>query len=118
MTHHDPDANLTMPQGTEYDGRGKPSDGGQAFPAMEFSRVRMPVHDGYDKMIPVAKYDHRPGMTLRQWYAGQAIGSVIQQGPLDVYHRDRRSSADYYAAKSFAIADAMIAFEAQEGGEK
>lgn len=93
MTHHDPDANVTMPQGTENDGRGKPSDGGQAFP-MPASETSMGGH--------FEKY----GMTLRQWYAGKALATLREYGPNDK------------AELAFAIADAMIAFEAQEGGEK
>lgn len=40
-------------------------------------------------------------MTLRQWYAGQAIAGVV----------DSEKGIEAAAAEAFAYADAMIAFE-------
>lgn len=46
-----------------------------------------------------------PGMTLRQWYAGQAL---IGMAPRSTRH-------DEAAKEAFAFADAMVSFEAAEG---
>ena len=51
------------------------------------------------------------GMTLRDWFAGQALPAVIRQcaGDLAVNNPDRLEPATYFARKSYECADAMIA---------
>ena len=63
--------------------------------------------DGNDPIHPVPAYDH-PGMTLRQYYAGQALigfqafvrGGWVGEMPADM--------ADNVAGTCFALADAMV----------
>jgi hypothetical protein len=65
-------------------------DGGQAFP--------QPLAIGpSDDMYPAY-----PGMTLRDWFAGQALAMMI---PAYVNLPD---SAELLARRSYAVADAMI----------
>jgi hypothetical protein len=66
----------------------KPKDGGQAFP----------VHS--------AAIDY--GMTLRQWYAGQALQGLLS------YHGMPRHG--FCCEEIFKIADAMIAHEEENNG--
>ena len=61
-----------------------PDDGGPAFPDRD----------------PVSSR-HRPGMTLRQWYAGQVISPKL----VEAYGQ----TPDLLAAYAFKHADAMIA---------
>ena len=57
---------------------------------------------------PDCNYLPQEGMTLRQWYAGQALtsGRTMRGAPV--------TCAEDIAKQMFEIADAMIAFEAQE----
>jgi hypothetical protein len=74
----------------------KIEDGGSAYP--------LPVHLSLEGDEHIAY----PGMSLRDWFAGQAITGVIRQCAQDLRHRDD-APADYFAMKAFEIADAMIA---------
>lgn len=59
-----------------------------------------------------------PGMTLRDWFAGQAIGSVVRQCAGDAafgYPDGVESMEQLFAQKAFAIADAMLAERAKAG---
>jgi hypothetical protein len=56
------------------------------------------------------RYD-APGMSLRDWFAGQAIGAVIRQCAGDAafgYPEGISSMEQLFASKAFAIADAML----------
>ena len=71
-------------------------DGGPAFP--------QPVHgDEYGD----TRHTGIPGMTLRQWYAGQALAGNLA-------HPDSITDEKAHARFAFKIADAMIAHEAGE----
>ena len=52
---------------------------------------------------------HCCGMTLRQWYAGQALAAMTQLHPSYATGCDNVTAA----TRAFAIADAMLAFEAK-----
>lgn len=73
-------------------------DGGAAFPlAVEPSTL--------DKQMKVS-----PGMSLRDWIAGQAIGAIIRQCATDLNFRDgAETSEQYFARKAYEVADAMLA---------
>ena len=58
---------------------------------------------------PVPEYSGDHGMTLRQWYAGQALTSL----PADVAAHYPADVARY----AFNLADAMIAHESRERRE-
>jgi len=56
--------------------------------------------------VPMNNYDH--GMTLRDYFAGQAVGEVI------AYFADKHlirneTAPEAFARKAYEIADAMIA---------
>lgn len=79
----------------------KIKDGGAAFPHM--------MAEGHR--------DYAGGMSLRDWLAGQAIGSVIRQCAQDLSMQSASTvPEEYFARKAYAIADAMlIARQLQEG---
>lgn len=49
------------------------------------------------------------GMTLRDWFAGQALASA--------YCNDPEADADEIASYAYTLADAMLAERAQGGGQ-
>ena len=68
----------------------KPNDGGPAFPN-KGDNTQGPHSHNYD------------GMTLRQWYAGQALASVTSED------LNRWPSAAHIAEWCRSVADALIA---------
>lgn len=80
-------------------------DGGPAFP-----KIGQQVNFGSGWLEP------QDGMTLRDWFAGQALGALIACTdwiPKDDKHTLPLSTR--YALQSYMLADAMIA--AREGGQ-
>ena len=51
------------------------------------------------------------GMTLRDYFAGQAVSQIIATCALDTTHGMRK--ADYFAGRAYEIADAMLAARTQ-----
>lgn len=49
-----------------------------------------------------------PGMSLRDWFAGQALDAVIRTCASDTDAR-KLGPEPYFAIKAYAIADAMLA---------
>lgn len=68
--------------------------GGQAFPGKQIERDDNEVHE----------YSHE-GMTLRDYFAGQVIGNLIDYKDIDSGHHNRIFMAAKYA---YRIADEMI----------
>jgi hypothetical protein len=63
-------------------------------------------------------YEGRAGMTLRDWFAGQAIGAVVRQCAGDAafgYPEGITSMEQLFASKAYAVADAMLAERAKGG---
>lgn len=52
-----------------------------------------------------------PGMTLRDWFAGQAMPALLKLCVGDTLEKGQ-SYADYIARNSYEIADAMMAKQA------
>jgi hypothetical protein len=58
---------------------------------------------------------HGPGMTLRDWFAGKALGGMLANGflPTEAMLRDEPFSEKHadnsYVACAYRIADAMLA---------
>lgn len=71
--------------------------GGSAFPTAEQTR-------GDGTIIQFAE----SGMTLRQWYAGQALPWAIEAA-MKQWTRDSAAPASTAARWAFEVADAMIA---------
>ncbi len=59
-------------------------------------------------------YKHH-GMTLRDWFAGQAVTAVIRQcaNDLGINNPDKLTPEQYFAMKAYAVADAMLAERAK-----
>ncbi len=77
------------------------NDGGPAFP-----------HDGRDRGPGNTKGWPHDGMTLRDWFAGQALmAAVIQSADDDATVEQNASAAALWA---YAYADAMIAVREAE----
>mgnify|MGYP000272854830 CR=1 FL=1 len=78
------------------------NDGGPAFPALT-------MLCGSDTVVASCHNSAQPGMSLRDWFAGQAI--------IALYQTDRSeypTSKD--AEQAYRIADAMLAARKAEGG--
>lgn len=57
-------------------------------------------------------YRQDEGISQRAWFAGQAIGAVIQQCAGDTaFKHPGESLAEYFARTAYSIADAMLAIE-------
>lgn len=85
----------------------KINDGGSAFPIIP------PLHERGFGSANGYPYPEN-GMSLRDWFAGQAIGAVIRQCAGDqAVSLDSRTPEQYFADKAFGIADAML--KAREG---
>lgn len=54
------------------------------------------------------------GMTLRDWFAGQALAAVIRQCATDTGVR-KDGPEVHFARKAYALADAMLAERAKAG---
>jgi hypothetical protein len=67
--------------------------------------------------FPIHPDDLKPtGLTVREWYAGQALAGVILAAELCYAFgkRAEASDADEYAHDAFLIADAMLAQSAKK----
>jgi len=84
---------------------GAPKGGGPAFP-----RIRNHV-DTFGSL-----HQESDGMSLRDWFAGQAIGDVIKSCSGDVYVMATFPTPEaYFARKAYQVADALLA-EGQADG--
>lgn len=84
-------------------------NGGQAFPNTQCQ----PVEDPQDNSRVLSGWHASPGMTLRQWYAGQALqGELACQTEAWDWSEGKEN---FLAERCFKLADAMIAFEENEG---
>lgn len=76
-------------------------DGGPAFPS---GKSETP---GYENSMP-----YYEGMTLRDWFAGMALGHI----PALLEASDKNKSCENIAVHAYQIADAMLA--ARKGKEE
>ena len=80
-------------------------DGGPAYPATLHTEDNNGTH-----------YEDHPGMTLRDWFAGQALGGIVHHwGEIHLYLKhngaahDATSIRKFMAGAAYAQADAMLA---------
>lgn len=74
------------------------------------SRLAFPMPAQYENCIAVGKLDlavNFMGMSLRQWFAGQALGVAARMRPIDL--KDWHMRHSIVAAEALAYADALIA---------
>lgn len=76
-----------------------------AFPCeAQGNRSVPPEHDHLQTGIYSSKF---PGMTLRDYFAGQALTGLLADG-VD-FHDDEGDGWNWHARASYAMADAMLA---------
>lgn len=80
------------------------NDGGPAFPSEQGSTPEGCWNQSYT-----------PGMSLRDWFAGQALAGVLPVCKEDTLGRGQ-SKAQVFAQRAYEIADAMLAARKQEAG--
>ena len=75
-------------------------DGGPAFPTTRFGKVTTYGYEGQE--IEQTTEVAVPGMSLRDWFAGQALQSYLTSADSLVHGNDA------IAAAAYGIADAML----------
>ncbi|WP_173931365.1 hypothetical protein [Chelativorans sp. Marseille-P2723] len=84
----------------------KINDGGPAFPALDFNRQPDPNASALF-----------PGMSLRDWFAGQALAGIICKSPfvrVESFHEAFQASA----MGAYEYADAMLAERSKSQGQE
>lgn len=97
-------------------------DGGLAFPGARAEQVgSLSDYGQTDDDAPTFAEAHHPGMTLRDWFAGQCVGAalgMIERAPMEPYKAmatkrglkvEDGVMSQLAAIMSYEIADAMIA---------
>lgn len=97
----------------------KIEDGGTAFPSKVVSRlVAREIPNSFGQMEAVPEYTETKGMSLRDWFAGQAVIGIaepmMQAGFKEKISVERQ--AENIAAAAYFIADKMIS--ARKAGEQ
>ena len=72
-------------------------NGGPAFPRPTSEQ---------DPQNDTLQYDAQTGMTLRDWFAGQALSGLANHADFDHYEQESHSAN--LATLAYAIADAML----------
>ena len=72
------------------------NDGGPAFPQLQRSET-YEANDG----CKVSTHESYGGMSLRDWFAGQALAGLVAA-------TDRDGSKEVYAMDAYDLADAML----------
>lgn len=86
----------------------KIDDGGLAFPGSRYQQVGTVADHGFsDDDTPTFDQVQHPGMTLRDWFAGQAVRAILPQ--LNTVERDKIEVARVAAGAAYLVADAMLA---------
>ena len=89
--------------------------GGSAFPMQEPQAIHsyamaqvegITDADERDRAYTAARAQAVGGMTLRDYFAGQAVAQIIATCANDTTHG--MSKADYFAGRAYEIADAML----------
>ena len=80
------------------------NDGGFAFPF----GVRREELDTYGGGPPYVTERNEPGMTLRDWFAGQALVGLAAQNPGAKTSREAEAWVDGLGMIAYQIADAML----------
>lgn len=77
------------------------NDGGPAFPS-----------ESYDAEVDMDTI--KPGMSLRDWFAGQALAGQLAFSPHDSF--EKLHKPDEVAERMYAFADAMLAARSNKEG--
>lgn len=100
----------------------KIDDGGLAFPGVRAEQVgNLSDYGPTDDDAPTFAEVHHPGMSLRDYFAGQSVGaslSMLDRAPMEQYKKmasrrglkvEKGVMSQLAAIISYEIADAMIA---------
>jgi hypothetical protein len=79
-------------------------DGGPAFPG----RIALPKSFSRDG-VPTEFFDFAPGMSLRDYFAGQALAGWIAASPGSILGNVPEDTTHHVARQCLKFADAMIA---------
>ena len=91
----------------------RPNDGGPAFP-MPIASYNATGQPNQDSVAYAAEvYPGGQGMSLRDWFAGQALAGLLAQGARRA-ETCRPAEREWYASTSYFIADAMLAQREKE----
>lgn len=96
-----------------------PKDGGPAFP-LQGDGAYLPNCETADE-APAREFPRNEGMSLRDWFAGQALAGAIsnarfQMALADVADRRGIEPTESVARAAYTLADAMLAVRAKTGG--
>ncbi len=84
------------------------NDGGPAFPSAQITSWRVGGHGGSEA---APHYEMVGGMSLRDWFAGQALMGILAL-PGTIRGQQNKSGIDC-AAEAYIFADAMLAERAK-----
>jgi hypothetical protein len=70
----------------------------------------------FPNITPDMNVDGGPGMTLRDWFAGQALAGWLASYSKDAHHpaSEGENQSEHLAGFSYDLADAMMAERAKE----
>jgi hypothetical protein len=88
-------------------------DGGPAFPATRYEQVGTLADHGCDDDSPTYGEVSYPGLSLRDWFAGQALTGIADHFTVS-NDATTKASQKVIARLCYDYADAMLA--AREGG--
>ena len=83
------------------------NDGGPAFPTLMPPAMLVKEKGGAPEVIECSQY-HAPGMTLRDWFAGQALDEMIYGPASKQGVQQMQDEAERIAKLCYIVADAML----------
>lgn len=90
-------------------------DGGPAFPATRAEEIPIAQSENLTDWADVTY----PGMSLRDWFAGQALAGLLSHGPHpDLKNMGSDRLSKHIAGAAYQIADAMLAAREAQGEEE
>jgi hypothetical protein len=89
------------------------NDGGPAFPEKRASKYMASGPNG----LPHPIFETVGGMSLRDWFAGQALSGLMVMVAEQQHDLPAPGGAVGMAAEAYRLADAMLSARSKSGGE-